>query len=82
MRLLKRTYSLPCETVERFERRVGPGKRSAVVKDLVEHWVDEEEKADLRSRIIEGCRDMSDVYLDMEREFHPLEEEASRECGD
>lgn len=82
MRPLKRTYSLPRETVERFEHRVGPGKRSAVVKDLVERWVDEEEKAELRNRIIEGCRDMDDVYLDMEREFHPLEEEASRERGD
>ena len=29
MRLAKRTYALPSDTIERFEQAVGPGKRSA-----------------------------------------------------
>jgi hypothetical protein len=43
-----------------------------------EDRMDEREKTDLRKQIIEGCNDMSDIYLDMERDFHPLEEEALR----
>ena len=82
MKLLKRTYSLPSDTIGRFERRVGPGKRSGVVKSLVERWVDEQEKGELRDQIIQGCRDMSGVYLDMEQEFHALEEETDRELND
>ncbi len=82
MKLAKRTYSLPSRTVERFERRVGPGKRSNIINDLVEHWVDEQEKAELRAQVIEGCRDMADVYLEMEQEFHALEEETDRELND
>lgn len=82
MRLAKRTYSLPSKTVERFERRVGPGKRSNIVNELVERWVDEQEKAEIRSQVIEGCRDMEDVYLEIEKEFHALEEETDRELND
>jgi hypothetical protein len=32
----------------------------------------------LRKEMIEGCRDMADVYLAIEREYHPLEEEVQR----
>jgi hypothetical protein len=28
--------------------------------------------------MIVGCRDMADVYLAIEREYHPLEEEVQR----
>ena len=31
----------------------------------------------LRQNIIEGCREMWDVYVETEREFHPLEEEVA-----
>lgn len=77
MKTLKRTYSLPSETIEKFERRVGPGKRSMVVKDIVERWVSDQEKAELREQIVEGCREMSAEYLVIENEFHALEEEAA-----
>ena len=33
---------------------------------------------DLRRDIIEGCREMADVHLETEREYHPLEEEVER----
>jgi hypothetical protein len=43
-------------------------------------WKREElhEREQLRKEIIEGCRDMADVYLEVEREYHPLEEEVQR----
>ena len=37
---------------------------------------DEEES--LRQNIIEGCREMWDIYVETEREFHPLEEEVAQ----
>jgi hypothetical protein len=82
MKLIKRTYSLPSDTIERFERRVGPGKRSAALKRIMEEWVSEQERAVLRSQVVEGCREMGDVYLSMERDFHALEEETDRELND
>jgi len=32
----------------------------------------------LRQEIVGGCREMADVYLAVEREYHPLEEEVHR----
>lgn len=32
---------------------------------------------DLRQNIIEGCREMWDINVEIEREFHPLEEEVA-----
>lgn len=76
----KRTYSLPLETVERLERTVPPGERSALVARLMEQWLSEREQ--LRADIIEGCREMWDVYLEIENEWHPLEEEVARKYSD
>lgn len=82
MRLLRRTYSLPAETVERFERAVPRGQRGAVISRLIEEWLcdhlSEEDREQLRADVIEGCREMWDVYLEIEKEYHPLEEEAQR----
>jgi len=36
------------------------------------------EREQLRQDIIEGCREMAEVNLQIEREFHPLEEEVDR----
>ena len=76
MRQRKRTYSLPTATVARFEREVRPGRRSRVVAEIMEQWVAEREREELREGIIEGCKEMADTYLEIEKEFHPLEEEA------
>jgi hypothetical protein len=44
---------------------------------------EEKNGADARRRsIIEGCVDMTEVYLQIEREFHPLDEEVDRLIGD
>ena len=78
MALLKRTYSLPLETLKRFESAVAPGKRSAAVARLMAAWAGARERAALRAGIVEGCEAMAEEYLEMEREFHPLEEEVQR----
>jgi hypothetical protein len=78
MRLKKRTYALPLETIARFEERVEAGRRSAVVAHLLRDWLAEQERLRLRQEIIKGCRDMADLYLEIEREYHPLEEEVHR----
>ncbi len=82
MPTLKRTYAMPRETVERFERAVGAGKRSKTIDRLVRSWLDEQERARLRAQVIEGCREMADVLEETEREYHSLEEEVERGNGE
>lgn len=50
-------------------------------KQLIEDWLEKQREEDLRKNIIQGCREMWDVYVDVEREFHPLEEEVAGEHG-
>lgn len=78
MRLHKRTYALPPETVQQFEQAVIAGGRSQLVATLMREWLEEQERKRIRQDIVEGCREMWDVMLEMEREFHPLEEEVHR----
>ena len=78
MQLQKRTYALPQATLDRFEQAVTSGKRSATVAHLLDQWLEQEYQKRLRQEIIAGCQEMSEVYLDIEREFHPLEEEVAR----
>jgi len=82
MPLVKRTYALPQETLEEFECAVSAGKRSAVVAELLREWVEAQRRERLRREVIEGCREMAEVYLEVEREYHPLEEEVHRALGD
>jgi metal-responsive CopG/Arc/MetJ family transcriptional regulator len=78
MKLLKRTYALPPDALEKFEQAVDAGKRSAVIAELIREYLAEREREALRRDIIEGCEDMAEIYLEMEREWHPLEEEVAR----
>src|SRR5437762_3275563 len=78
MALSKRTYALPAETIDQFERVVQAGRRSAVVGQVLKDWLEKRRREHLRNALIEGCRDMATTYLEMEKEFHPLEEEVSR----
>jgi metal-responsive CopG/Arc/MetJ family transcriptional regulator len=75
MGTMKRTYQLPSETLAEFERTVSPQQRNKVIAQLVRDWLDNRKKASLRRAVIEGCREMADLYLEIEREYHPLEEE-------
>lgn len=78
MPLLKRTYALPSAVLQQFEQEVEPGQRSTVVGELMREWLEQQRREQLRQDIIEGCRDMEDIYLEVEREYHPLEEEWHR----
>lgn len=81
MALSKRTYALPSETIDQFEKAVAPGRRSAVIGQVLSKWLEERRREQLGKALIEGCRDMAEVYLEIEKEFHPLEEEVSRALG-
>jgi hypothetical protein len=72
---LKRTYALPAEILEGFERRVMAGQRSSVIARLLRDWVNKQPGELLHPEVIEGYRDMTELYLEVEREYHPLEEE-------
>lgn len=78
MSLTKRTYSLPAESLQRFEKSVKPGKRSTVIAKLIEDWLEAQEREKFRKQIIKGCQEMSELYLEIEEEYHPLEEEVQR----
>lgn len=78
MAVVKKTYALPSKTVEQFESAVKPGQRSALLARLLDEWIDRRRRAELARAVVEGCKEMAEVYLDVEREFHPLEEEVER----
>jgi len=78
MGLLKRTYTLPPDILRQFEQTVAMGKRSSVITELLREWLDKQRQERLRREVIEGCREMADVYLEIEQEYHPLEEEMHR----
>lgn len=75
METAKRTYTLPAATLKRFEQEVAPGKRSAKIGELMEDWLHEREREALRQNIIEGCRDMWDIYREAAQEWEPLDRE-------
>jgi Arc/MetJ-type ribon-helix-helix transcriptional regulator len=78
MEMVKRTYSLPLTIAKAFEKEVESGNRSAMIVELIQNWLERQHRERLRQAIIEGCREMSDVYLEIEGEYHPLEEEVHR----
>ena len=78
MQTQKRTYVLPQATVEKFEQTVASGQRSAALARLIEAWLEKQKEEALEREIIEGCREMSAVYLEIQREFNPLDTEVTR----
>jgi hypothetical protein len=81
-RTTKRTYALPSAAIDAFEKSVPAGERSSVVAALIQNWLDERERKAIRDSVIEGCREMAEISLELERDFHPLEGEVHRaiEC--
>lgn len=78
METAKRTYALPSNTLKRFEQEIAPGKRSAKVAELIEDWIREREREALRQNIIEGCREMNEIYLDAARDWEGADDELWR----
>jgi metal-responsive CopG/Arc/MetJ family transcriptional regulator len=75
---MKRTYVLPQETVAQFEQVVPARQRSATIDNLLREWLDRQRRERLRQEVIAGCEAMAEIYLAIEREYHPLEEEVHR----
>lgn len=78
MKLQKRTYSLPPQTVERFEQVVDTGRRSAVLVELIEGYLEDRRREALRRDLEEGCRDMWDIYLNTAKEWEAADDELHR----
>ena len=78
MRLVKRTYSLPPSVVTRFEGRVEPGKRSATLARVLQGWIEDEDRRELRAEIQEGLREVAEEYLAVAHDLRPLDEEVDR----
>ena len=79
MKLAKRTYTLPPSIVQRLEKAVAPGERSSFIAKLLEDWFARQERLEMRRQIVEGCREMRDVYLEIDREWNGTAEEAWRD---
>ncbi len=73
--MAKRTYALPHDTLAEFETAVDPGSRGRVIAGLIRMWLEKRRRYRIRRNIIDGCREMAEVYLQIEGEFHALEEE-------
>ena len=82
MVMKKHTYRLPADALESFEKEVPSGERSALVASLMRVWLAERRRKKLRTDEIEGCRDMTELHLEIEGEYHPLEEEIHRSLED
>lgn len=80
--LVKRTYSLPGETVQWLEQEVGSGERSRVVAEAIQGWLETKQRERLRRDVIAGCREMAELYRATSEEFAPLEDEAERHLAE
>ena len=78
MEMAKRTYALPSQILRRFEGKIAPGKRSAKVAELIEEWIREQEREALRRDIIEGCREMNEINLEIAKEWEGTDDELWR----
>jgi len=74
-KLAKRTYSLPYDLVERFEKSLPAGDRSAFLARLIGEWLAEREREELRRQVVEGCREMADLYSEIDQEWGHVAEE-------
>jgi metal-responsive CopG/Arc/MetJ family transcriptional regulator len=78
MKPTRRTYSLPPDLLKRFEGRLPSGERSRLIAKLIEEWLTEQERDELRKQVIEGCKEMSGLYLEIDREWNTAADEVWR----
>ena len=79
MRLEKRTYTLPPDLLQKFERRLPPGERSSSLARIIEDWLAERDREELRQQIIEGCQEMRTEYEQIDREWASVSDEVWRD---
>lgn len=78
-RLAKRTYTLPSDLVQRLEQRLSPGERSRFIAKLIEGWLEEKDRETLRAEIIAGCRDMAELYQEIDQSWTEASDETWHE---
>ena len=59
-------------------RRLPPGERSSSLAKIIEEWLAEREREELRQLIVEGCQDMWTEYETIAREWDPAADEVWR----
>ena len=79
MKLEKRTYSLPYEIVARFEGRLASGQRSGTLAQIIQDWLDAQEREELRKQVLEGCDEMAAEYAAVDREWSGVADEVWRD---
>ena len=79
MRLEKRTYTLPPDLLQKFERRLAPGERSSSLARIIEDWLAAREREELRQLVIEGCQEMRAEYEQTDREWSPAADQVWRD---
>ena len=74
---VRRTYTLPAETLAKFEKVVPAGKRGAAVNEAIDHWLEQQRLTQLRADIDEGLADKENeaLYLEEERIWAPVSDE-------
>ena len=80
MRLAKRTYSLPFDLIQRFEEQLTPGERSRFVAKLIDDWLSARERERLRREVIDGCREMAELYRAIDAEWNDAADEVWRDA--
>ena len=76
--MAKRTYLMPDNTASEFETTVPPGERSKVISKLIQDWLDEKRRERTRAAIVEGCREMSEIYRETAAAWNAADEETWR----
>lgn len=75
MLLAKRTYNLPADKLQEFEAQVSPGKRSALIGQLIESWLEDKRREELRAAVLKGLEDSYELDEEVEREWSHLSDE-------
>jgi hypothetical protein len=52
--------------------------KGSVISNFFSEWLEHRRRAKLRAKVIEGCREMADVYREVLREWEPLDAEMDR----
>jgi hypothetical protein len=71
-------FDLPSDLAARLESAVPPGQRSAFIVEAIHTALRTLERDRLKAEMEECAREMYDEILQIEAEFHPLEEEIHR----
>lgn len=62
-KLIKRTYTLPAETLAKFEEVVPSGKRGAALNEAIDHWLEEKRRTEIRTAIDASFDDAENMKL-------------------